>query len=371
MRALQSSAGNRAVGQLLQRKLLVGGEAITPEAINAAGARKTRLNRMIAEAGVRHATPQQIRAQLTAMAEREDADFTFETMRHAIFAAAADPAAVAPLPAAEQELAEEMGGPLFHGFPRDQAWRLLMDAKHHVRGRYGFENEAGYMTAMMRGFTKILRERGRKVTAEYFEELHDVAVENVFNRSSERMAKGFRDSKLHGEGFGVDADTWSDEGFRELTDKYRHRNRQDAVYGEAGHPVGEVLAQEPGEMAGPEVLRKQVLLKPLVRSQCRRFANLVLDIYYQEIEKLGAAHDDTRDARLTAIVRCCQDLDQLHLFVDGNIRTIVFLLMNKLLMENDMEPAILHEPNVFDCKSVGELKNAVLAGQAKFASLKR
>ena len=29
--------------------------------------------------------------------------------------------------------------------------------------------------------------------------------------------------------------------------------------------------------------------------------------------------------KLRAIVRCCQDLEQSHVFQDGNIRTIVFL----------------------------------------------
>lgn len=354
---------------MLARTLWVGGQQVQAAAINAAGARKTRLNSIIAQSGVRQATPQQIRARLTAMASQADARSEFETMRHAIFAAAAAPTALHLLPTAERELAAAMSRPVFKDFPRDQAWRLLIDAKHHARGKYGFESEAGYMAAMMRAFTRMLRDHVPRVTADYYRELHDMAVADVLTRSGQQMATGFRNSKIYGVAFRPDADTWSQAGYDELVAKYNSRE-QDPYYGEHGHPLGDdVLASEPSAMVGPGLAEKELKLKPLALERCRRLADWVLRVYYEKIEKIKGAQGDTQDARLTAIVRCCQDLDQLHLFFDGNIRTIVFLLMNKLLMDNGLLPTIMDEPNILDCKSVAEIKQAVLAGQARFKSV--
>ena len=111
-------------------------------------------------------------------------------------------------------------------------------------------------------------------------------------------------------------------------------------------------------------------LKPLYRSQCRGFAASILERYTQELEKIDPSSANATDQKLVAIVRCCQDLDQVHLFEDGNIRTIAFVVLNKFLLENGLSPTILDEPNIFDCKSVAEIQQAVQAGQQTFANYK-
>jgi hypothetical protein len=62
-------------------------------------------------------------------------------------------------------------------------------------------------------------------------------------------------------------------------------------------------------------------------------------------------------------------LDQAHLLPDGNIRTIAFGVLPKLLLENGFEPTILHDPNILDGYSVAEIKVAILQGQKDFRSL--
>ena len=101
------------------------------------------------------------------------------------------------------------------------------------------------------------------------------------------------------------------------------------------------------------------------REQCQRFAQEVLYIYNQEIKNA-----ETEEKTLEAIARCCQDLDQLHLFIDGNIRTIAFLVLNKLLLQNGLDPVILDDPNIFDCNAVDELIVAIRKGQDQFRSYK-
>ena len=68
------------------------------------------------------------------------------------------------------------------------------------------------------------------------------------------------------------------------------------------------------------------------------------------------------------IVRFCRALEQAHLFLDGNVRTCR-LLMNMLLMQNNMLPALYDNFNTLDCFSVGYLVNEVKQGQRKFVNL--
>jgi hypothetical protein len=262
---------------------------------------------------------------------------------------------------AESGLSQEMSKlPAFQEFPVSQAWRMLMDGKHQEgRGKFGFENEKGYMAALMKAYTHMLKGLDGELTTEVFEQLHDYAVDGVLDREKKTMDKGFRNSNLHGEGFGVDQDTWSIDGYKELKEKHKNRNKEE------GSPVGAALAEAPEKMVGPDIENKVMKLKPLVKGQCERFAKVVIATYHTDIENAVSADD-----QLKAIVKCCQDLDQLHLFVDGNIRTIAFLILNKLLLQNQMEPVILDEPNIFDCKSVHEIMAAVRSGQIKFNSYK-
>ena len=73
-------------------------------------------------------------------------------------------------------------------------------------------------------------------------------------------------------------------------------------------------------------------------------------------------HADTPEEKLTAIVTFVQDCDQLHPFIDVNIRSFVFILLNHLLIMNGFPPSIMHDPNHFDGFSVAELVKEVIHG---------
>lgn len=92
---------------------------------------------------------------------------------------------------AEAELGEVMRQhPAFRGFPVQEAWRLCMDEDrwHEPGGADGlrFDNEPGYMGAMLRGLTGVIQDNlkrpGRVPNAAEFEMLHDAAVSGVFSR---------------------------------------------------------------------------------------------------------------------------------------------------------------------------------------------
>jgi hypothetical protein len=68
------------------------------------------------------------------------------------------------------------------------------------------------------------------------------------------------------------------------------------------------------------------------------------------------------DEKLEIIIKFIQDCEQLHPFVDGNCRVFCMLILNLLLMQNNMPPVILNNPNQFDGFSRVELKAAVIQG---------
>jgi hypothetical protein len=65
-----------------------------------------------------------------------------------------------------------------------------------------------------------------------------------------------------------------------------------------------------------------------------------------------------------------QNLDQIHLFNDGNIRTFALLLLQRLLIDNGFSPTCLDDPNCIDCLSINEIVARVEQGWEHFKSLK-
>ena len=67
------------------------------------------------------------------------------------------------------------------------------------------------------------------------------------------------------------------------------------------------------------------------------------------------------------IARACRALEIGHFFDDGNQRTVAFLVLNKMLIENDLGPVILPNPLVFDgYLSVDQLVGEIDKGQRIF-----
>lgn len=81
------------------------------------------------------------------------------------------------------------------------------------------------------------------------------------------------------------------------------------------------------------------------------------------------ADKSNEDNKLKAIARLVQDLDQLHPFYDGNIRTFGVLLMNKLLLDEGLSPCCLIDPNCLDGLSERELVEKIKEGQRQFQTL--
>lgn len=101
----------------------------------------------------------------------------------------------------------------------------------------------------------------------------------------------------------------------------------------------------------------------LVHPVTIREVQKIMDEFNKEI-KLVLTDDD----KLTCIVRHVQHLNQLHPFLDGNIRTC-YILLNKLLRDYGFPLTILLNPNRLDCCSLKHLVGQVKQGQIFFQQL--
>lgn len=96
------------------------------------------------------------------------------------------------------------------------------------------------------------------------------------------------------------------------------------------------------------------------------FIKLTINDWFDKYYKAIADAKDDND-KLTAIVSLCKTLEIAHFFADANQRTIVFVLLNKLLIENGFSPTVVDDPYIFDgYKSKKELVAEVIKGQEYF-----
>jgi hypothetical protein len=79
---------------------------------------------------------------------------------------------------------------------------------------------------------------------------------------------------------------------------------------------------------------------------------------------------ESEDDKLAVIGRAVQDLYRSHVFEDGNTRTTVFTVMNRMLLDNGLSPAILHEPKAAAGFSGPEFVQHIREGQERFQGLR-
>lgn len=252
----------------------------------------------------------------------------------------------------------------FSKFPKKEMYRMFIDHNRQNEGENTFDvKEPGYKCAMLKAFDYISKTIGKKVDADEFVLIHDLCVENVFQENGNSFDKGLR----RGAWYGLEETTerkisyetkkeWESEKLI-LTEK-----RADEILDE--------YDEDEYDRITDQYLRKLTSDGMLVDTPKRTIAavveriNKVLHEYYDQLEKANIPEE-----KIASIAKLCRALEIMHVFNDGNQRTIVFVLLNKLLIENDLSPTILQDPYVFDgyC-SVNELVSAIKIGQSIFRS---
>ncbi len=316
--------------------------------------------------------------------------------------------------------------PVFQGFPKTELWRLFMDGKDHEKGILGFENERGYMEGMMKGFIQVVKTLGEKLDHSSYENLHNICTGNVCDKEGELLRSSYFPQEMC---FGISNNNWSEEGYQELQKKCDEGH---VVGRNLCNPKDRISPSEVQEKMRilknfKDVKDKEKQIIGIMRSDPydkrirelkneikaitkdsgvdkvsnsvernilaiqRKLSNLdqkvkyirknmsliklkegvqtIIDDYYNKINTIGKNENEVTEQKLAAAIECCQNLDQLHAFADGNVRTAT-LVLNKFLIELGEYPCIFDNPNVLDVKSIRELMQYVRKGQEKFKSYK-
>jgi Fic/DOC family len=214
------------------------------------------------------------------------------------------------------------------GIAEKDLWRLVAPAKGQADDDKWLADSVnqGSLAGMLRGFGHMIeaQEQGEPITTESLAELHGDMTAGTFkmgidiDEDSMRFPQGLRD----GEGTDLGLD-----GGGVVTDAGRAELRDAA----AKEPWFKLRDGDDGDVS--------LEFAPKSGEEVRARADSILASY----EKEKAAATTPEEKRL-AVARATQDLYRSHLFQDGNTRTVVFLTMNRLLLDAGLGPAILAEP---------------------------
>ncbi|CTP88621.1 hypothetical protein XTPLMG728_1962 [Xanthomonas translucens pv. poae] len=289
--------------------------------------------------------------------------------------------------------------PAFHSLPVAESWRMGLetgvwgDEKH--KG-LRFENEPGYMGGMLRGLTAMIQADldGRALDAQLLKELHDHATAGVFKDSALTHGLNLLTPHELNEIIALTSRCATDQcaaglppgPIRLLVPDYRNmlpadfplipgrnlsRNGLHEMLGSQNNGEFHLLMPVPGmdetppATAAADWSRQEVIALWAPAGTRSQLAARAQEIINRNARLIRAA--PMGDSKLSAIARCCQDLEREHLFNDGNSRTIGLLVVNKLLLENGLRPAMMEDPNRFDGFSTDELVAEIKQGQATFA----
>jgi hypothetical protein len=276
----------------------------------------------------------------------------------------------------------------FHGMPASEMWKVCMDREYQTKTDpekrmpfyesafdRGHNAEPGYMHGMVDALTNdVCANLGKRMSAQDVEDLHDKAVGQI---NEERMGRGYRDGLVASYGvnkFSKDGIEQLDKRLGGYTGKILSPAERFRLMGKSHDEKFQMLKamnrqeQSENKPAGMQTWGfmnrdgdYKAYFWPKDRAQSMQTTQKTLDAYYDEVAKATTARDKMR-----AIVRCCQTLHQLHVFRDGNARTMEMLLLNRLLMEQGMWPTILEDPKAFKGLTVDELVDEVEQGQLLF-----
>lgn len=236
----------------------------------------------------------------------------------------------------------------------DNLWRMCIDFDSQDGGCYTFEDEPGYLAGMLNGFQFMLGSMENVLDAEWLEQLHDQCISGVLRDNAidelGDIPSGYRDGTRNG--FRLSTINSTPEGREEINE----------------------LTQPHALFANyfSEFNDSTIMTPTWTRQQCKVMADRIFSQYRLELYEIPTENrelGDINDDKYSVIARCCRNLEVAHLFRDANARTIGFLLVNRLLLDNGLPPTIMQNPNHFDMFSVAQLVQEIKEGHNRFNEL--
>jgi len=248
------------------------------------------------------------------------------------------------------------------GLKKEDYWKILIDGQvHKYNNKHFYDRSKGYMASMMKGLELIASEIDSSLSTAFVQKLHRAVTEFVTNETKLDNGIPLTSSVFQETGIKRTPNSWgvtkqySDAGMNELA--ALRKELDDLVPGGYFSEDAMRFADlEPDRVVQWKAGKSPVDLAGTVT----RLMDHVIDKADREIKAAGA----DQDAIIGAIVDCCRGLGIIHPFKDANGRLIMFLVLNKLLLENKMRPTILEDQGLMVGKSKTELIKLIKDGQA-------
>jgi hypothetical protein len=227
-------------------------------------------------------------------------------------------------------------------------WRLFIDGcrQKETNPLIFDRNEPGYHNQMYKAFLLMEKTLTAPLSIDLIMALHDFAVKGVGGQI--RSASGFDDNPRE-TSCGLRSSNATPKGLTQLFQEFSSFTRPLVDC----HFLRECTLEETLKVfiEAPSYACVQRYGMLLDEKQLREKLQEFIDEYHHSI---AIAQNDP-ELILKAIATFVHKGNVLHPFKDGNTRTFVFLIANKLLLQNNFSPAIFENPNKFDGYSTEEL----------------
>jgi hypothetical protein len=259
----------------------------------------------------------------------------------------------------------------FHGLPENQVYKMFIDKNRLIAPDEDEENvpphllfdvkEPGYFKAMTDAFDFMSTQIGSKNDLDLIIQLHDYAVNHVKSKD-ETMKKGLESDWQ----YPAPPNSENSKGFEELAvtqvlliKELIVKNLRPEFPNACSPDAFAISLLNPFYLAEYQEHNKKIVSNSTgIIKKTQKSIRPYLDHYQSQILKTKTLY-----GKLMAMSELLRTLEVYHIFPDGNQRTYAFLMLNKLLIENNIPPAILDEPDMFDGHySVQELSERLLSG---------
>ncbi|MBX7067237.1 MAG: hypothetical protein K1X28_08405 [Parachlamydiales bacterium] len=280
--------------------------------------------------------------------------------------------------------------PAFQGIEKADVYRLVfMERDRLTDGKFAYENEEpGYLAGALNGYLFMLETLDEELTPELLVKMHDASVAGVSTRDLPGgIPLGYRKYEDGGEAFGLSQfgplPTLTEKGYRELMDRWEKYCYADKETGDVHYFLQESM-ENPKYTIGNQSRNPKIKTpfafneSPCIKLKPTRPQTCRVDIE-QFIKFYNAAPKATGLEIKRAIGRLCQDMDQRHTYVDGNIRNAGIFLLNRELLRRKMSPCVMRDVNQLDCLHLDQeieeegpgIVQAIEEGQMFFKNLQK
>jgi hypothetical protein len=246
---------------------------------------------------------------------------------------------------------------IFSTLPNEDFWKLIIDYEYWDKNDELFfdkQESPGYLKNTSTALLYLFETINQPVTLEFIIKLHDIA----YHEKTEKYLglKTFGSSGLTDESVTLD-------GLKELLNKIKKRevNNFKKKY---LIDIEDITAEEIFANLTNNFWPHLFIERHSNLADVQAEINNLLIQYNESIE-----HAKSEKDQLIAIATLIQALHQYHPFNDGNGRTFIFLLLNKLLIGNDLSVTTVESPGRFSGYSVLELVEEIQKGQMNFRDI--